>query len=94
MSRLSLRAAIDSMCKSCIYDPGSGNGGWREQVAACSSSNCPLHLVRPMPVRAINPTAEHKDDGAAAMGATDRGQVLLGRKRVPNDNLATEGRAA
>lgn len=43
----SLRAAIDAKCKSCIYDPASGNGGWREQVSACSSSNCPLHPVRP-----------------------------------------------
>jgi len=43
----SLRTAIDQMCRSCIYDPGSGNGAWREQVTACSSANCPLHPVRP-----------------------------------------------
>jgi hypothetical protein len=43
----SLRSAIDAMCRSCIYDPGSGNGGRREQVSACGSSNCPLHAVRP-----------------------------------------------
>ena len=43
----SLRDAINAMCKSCIYDPGSGNGGWREQVADCSSGNCPLHPIRP-----------------------------------------------
>lgn len=43
----SLRAAIDAKCRSCIYDPACGNGKWREQVAACSSSNCPLHSVRP-----------------------------------------------
>jgi len=47
MSRPSLRAAIDAKCKSCIYDPGSGNGSWREQVEACSSANCPLHPLRP-----------------------------------------------
>lgn len=46
--RRSLRTAIDAMCKSCIYDPGSGNGAWREQVEACASSNCPLHTVRPV----------------------------------------------
>lgn len=45
--RPSLRAAIDAMCKSCIHDPFAGNGAWREQVEACSSSNCPLHTVRP-----------------------------------------------
>lgn len=48
MNRPSLRAAIDAMCKSCIYDPGSGNGSWREQVKACSSANCPLHRLRPI----------------------------------------------
>jgi hypothetical protein len=47
MTRPSLRAAIDAFCKACIYDPGNGNGAWREQVDACSSSNCPLHEVRP-----------------------------------------------
>ena len=52
MSRPSLRAAINAMCKSCLYDPGNGNGPWREQVQGCSSSNCALHSVRPLPVKA------------------------------------------
>ena len=43
----SLRSAIDAMCRHCIYDPGGGGGGWREQVSACASTNCPLHPVRP-----------------------------------------------
>jgi len=47
-SRPSLRDAIDAHCRACIFDPGT-NGGWREQVASCSSSNCHLHAVRPMP---------------------------------------------
>ena len=51
MSRQSLRAAINAMCKSCLYDPGTGNGGWREQVGGCPSSNCALHPVRPLPVK-------------------------------------------
>ena len=51
MSRPSLRSAINAMCKSCLYDPGNGNGGWREQVRGCSSSNCALHPVRPLPVK-------------------------------------------
>lgn len=46
--RLSLRAAINAKCRSCIYDPGSGNGTWREQVEACTSGNCPLHPFRPL----------------------------------------------
>lgn len=52
MSRLSLRAAVNAMCKSCLYDPGNGNGAWRQQVQGCSSGNCPLHPVRPLPVKA------------------------------------------
>ena len=47
MNRPSLRAAVDAMCKGCIYDPGT-NGNWREQVSGCSSSNCPLHPLRPI----------------------------------------------
>jgi hypothetical protein len=41
-------AAIESFCRACIYDPGSP-GGWREQVAACASANCPLFEIRPVP---------------------------------------------
>ena len=47
MASRSLRAAIDAKCKSCIYDPGA-RGNWREQVSACSSTNCPLHPSRPI----------------------------------------------
>lgn len=43
----SLRAAIDAMCKRCIYDPGA-HGNWREQVSECSSTGCPLHPLRPI----------------------------------------------
>ena len=47
MTRPSLRAGIDAMCRSCIYDPGA-RGNWREQVQACCSANCPLHPLRPI----------------------------------------------
>ncbi|AZI36526.1 hypothetical protein [Caenibius tardaugens] len=46
--RTSLRAAINERCRECIVDPLS-RGSWREQVAACVSSNCALHAVRPVP---------------------------------------------
>lgn len=49
--RLNYRAAVDAMCKMCIYDPLS-RGTWREQVGECSSSNCPLHPLRPLPIGA------------------------------------------
>lgn len=67
MNRLSLRAAIDAKCKSCIYDPGSGNGAWREQVEACTSSNCPLHPLRPVSGAFRR---ERGDDGTGTRQAT------------------------
>lgn len=60
MSGRSLRAAVNAKCRSCIYDPGSGNGTWREQVEACTSSNCPLHPFRP-----ISGAKRRKRDSAA-----------------------------
>ena len=46
---MNLRAAIDAKCKDCTYDPRSGGGTWREQVAQCSVIACPLWPVRPAP---------------------------------------------
>ena len=45
MKTPSLRKAIDSMCKSCIYDD-QVIGTWRQQVAVCCLNECPLHPVR------------------------------------------------
>lgn len=46
-AKRSMRAAIDAMCKQCIYDPHCGSGTWRQQVEACTSTNCPLFDYRP-----------------------------------------------
>lgn len=74
MSRPSLRAAIDAQCKGCIYDPISP-GTWREQVGCCSSSNCPLHSVRPLPInfksRGDSDGAEGSEPSAAGDNAPD-----------------------
>ena len=45
---MSLRKAINRKCRECIYDQ-RGPGTWRQQVSGCTSINCPLHPVRPMP---------------------------------------------
>lgn len=47
--RHSLRKAIDAKCRECIHDDRSGAGSWRQQVAACTSKNCPLYSVRAKP---------------------------------------------
>lgn len=48
VARPSLRKLIELKCRDCIYDP-MDVGTWREQVAACTSANCPLHAQRPVP---------------------------------------------
>ena len=94
MSRPSLRAAVNAMCKGCIYDPGSGKGAWREQVQGCSSSNCPLHAVRPMPVKATNPAGNASIVLLATVTANERAEALNGATVGHNDVTANIGRAA
>ena len=43
----SLRKAINEKCKECTYDE-LDVGTWRQQVAACTMHECPLHPVRPI----------------------------------------------
>lgn len=51
MKKPGLRSAVNAMCKNCIYDPLSGLGTWRQQVAGCPCTKCPLYAVRPMPTK-------------------------------------------
>lgn len=46
--RTSLREAIDAKCRDCIFDECEA-GRWRQQVAACTATTCPLYTVRPLP---------------------------------------------
>ena len=39
--------AIAAKCRECIHDPGAV-GTWREQVATCHCSGCPLWRFRPL----------------------------------------------
>ena len=59
---MSLRAAINAMCKFCIYDPIGGRGTWRQQVEACTAPSCPLYAGRPK---------------SAAEGSTDENEADL-----------------
>lgn len=92
--RPSLRSAVNAMCKSCIYDPGSGNGAWREQVQACSSGNCPLHAVRPVPVKARKTLtiALHARLGTLTAAGPASALPVLGMGL--NDDISDERRAA
>lgn len=67
MTRLSLRDAIDRMCRNCIYDPLS-RGTWRQQVGECSSSACPLHCVRPGPIAGKKDETDEAEAGREPEG--------------------------
>jgi hypothetical protein len=45
---MSLRKALNDKCRDCIHDT-EAPGTWREQVAQCSTPNCPLWPYRPAP---------------------------------------------
>lgn len=45
---VSLRKAVNEMCKQCIYDKIGGDGTWRQQTAACTDKTCALYSVRPL----------------------------------------------
>lgn len=47
-TKVSRADAIDRKCRDCIHDPVAA-GTWREQVAACTSSDCALYFIRPTP---------------------------------------------
>ena len=43
----SFKLAIAQKCKDCIYDP-LDKGTWRQQVEACTSTDCALYQLRPI----------------------------------------------
>ena len=94
MSRPSLRAAINAMCRSCLYDPGNGNGPWREQVRGCSSSNCALHSVRPLPVKAQKPAKDARPVQLGPVAASEAPDALSAPIVGHNDVMPNVGRAA
>lgn len=83
----SLRNAINEMCRSCIYDPGNSNGKWREQVAACCSSCCPLHSVRP---QTTAKSRREVYDQARSMSGHDDAKVPL-KVAVKTTKTGTRG---
>lgn len=53
----SLRAAINAMCRSCIYDPANG-GTCRKQIIECYVVKCPLRPVRPGATKKVRVPSE------------------------------------
>jgi hypothetical protein len=54
--------AIAAMCKQCVYDPRAAGSG-RQQVAICSSTECPLWRFRQLPNAAHPSIASRTPDG-------------------------------
>ena len=46
-NRPSLRSAINAKCHDCTVDP-LDRGTAAQQIACCTSTDCPLHPVRPV----------------------------------------------
>ena len=70
---MSLRKAINQMCKSCIHDPLSA-GTWRQQVFLCSVKSCPLwelraKSTRPIPLTIITQYRAENDEFQPKEGA-------------------------
>lgn len=55
----SRKRAIETFCRSCIYD-GHAHGTWREQVERCTSLMCALYELRPRSIK----TARTKSGGS------------------------------
>jgi hypothetical protein len=53
---MSRQAAINAMCRECIYDERAHMGSWRQQTGACASTTCPLWPYRPVPKPSKGPT--------------------------------------
>ena len=66
--------AIAAKCRECIHDPNA-SGTWREQVATCGCTDCPLWRYRALP--------RHAPDWLAAR---DPAQLPEGFHRLAHDD--------
>jgi hypothetical protein len=72
---MSLRSAINAHCKSCIYDPKSGLGTWRQQVEGCQIQRCALWPVRPTASkRSANGSANLAANGSEFKPGAEHGE--------------------
>lgn len=49
-SKPGYKGPVTAFCCHCIFDPYQ-QGTWLQQIAACTSTDCPLFSVRPRPSR-------------------------------------------
>jgi hypothetical protein len=79
----SLRAAINAKCRECTYDPAD-KGSAAQQIACCTSDDCPLHPVRPVTAKTI-PLALLAHWGITADKLGDRVSVIIENELSSSD---------
>lgn len=77
---MSLRGAIDRMCRGCLYDHRAA-GTWRAQIELCSAYSCPLWKVRPVRDKSL------RGEPYSASLRTEQGRWLTdeGAERLSRD---------
>jgi hypothetical protein len=98
---MSLREAINAKCRECTYDPTDA-GGPSHQIAVCTSSDCPLHSVRPisctkLPLRLLeawNVHPEQLDSKARALVLEESPASVNGQNGLPQSAEVIHGGVA
>jgi hypothetical protein len=80
---VSLRQAINQMCRECNCDP-LDRGTANQQIAACVAESCPLRPVRPI-ARGTKP--EQLDERARALIVTDTASSAPNSRSTEDDTL-------
>ena len=93
---MSLRKAINAMCRDCAYDPRD-NGSAAQQIACCTAKECSLYAVRPVKTKGIPITLlEHWNMRPADLDYRARVLVKESPKCTPeaqnSDLLAVDGK--
>ena len=74
--KISPRRAIANHCKDCIYDPHC-SGNWKQQVEACTITQCGLYEHRPLTAKT---TALQRESLLASLPEHER-EIVLKRRR-------------
>lgn len=82
MEILPIKKAVANYCKSCIYDALSG-GTWREQVEACSITQCDLYQHRPITAK----TAQKRRQEYLDSLAPEKREAVEIRREISAKNM-------
>ena len=77
---MSLRAAVNAMCRSCVYDP-LDYGTCAQQIACCTNRTCELYSKRPITCKSI-PMKLLDRYGLSPEDLDDRARGLLNRSLI------------